>query len=918
MRYLFIFSVSVCSLFFSFNKLFAQAPTISSFSPSTGSIGTLVTITGTNLNNINTIQIGGVSAIKISSTITNLVAMVMPNTVNGSIAISNNYGTSTSNGIFLIVNSNSYFAQQGNKLVDSSSNGFVNRLGHSVAISADGNTAIVGGWDIGSALIYIRNGNIWTQQGNKLVGTGVIGNWHQGSSVAISADGNTAVVGSFGDSSIYGSIYGASWVFVRNGNIWTQQGSKLIGDGIIGNDPRPAQGQSVAMSADGNTLAIGGHNYQNGAVWIFTRTGNIWTQQGNKLVGTDFAGFLTQQGYSVALSADGNTCIFGGINDNGGIGATWIFTRTGNTWTQQGNKLVGTGWVGNYSRQGYSVALSADGNTAIVGGVADSTSRGTSWIFTRNGNIWTQQGNKLIVTGATGLLASWGISVSISADGNTAIVGGSSDNTQIGATWCFKRSGNVWTQKGNKLVGAGGVGSSIYQGSSVAISADGNTFIIGGPADSYPKGAAWVFNNNFISTIGTLQKFEKCLGFNSNAQSISISGVNILSNVTIAASSGFEISRNPITNYSSSILITPVSGVIDTTIIYIRLTKLASGNISGNIFCSNNESTINITVIGTSIVKTRAFIKDFKTIQCLKNNVFIDSSIYCGSITRQWFINNSLISNDSSFQYSFTNAGVYSLKLLVSDLNGEKDSVTKTITVYPSPILTIVASQTSICQGQSVKLTAIGALNYTWTNGVVNDVFFVPDATKNYRVVGSDINGCFDTANITIAVNPMPIVITTLDKNKITTYQFGASFQWYNCDTKLPIASATNQIYNATKNGNYAVIVNLNNCIDTSDCVSVLSVGQGEINHESDFNIYPNPNNGSFTIKLSNIPSSENKITILDMLGRIVYQSEIIIKQNPDNIIIPQLNLVNGLYTLVLNSNGETRFRKSLIIQNTN
>jgi hypothetical protein len=54
------------------------------------------------------------------------------------------------------------------------------------------------------------------------------------------------------------------------------------------------------------------------------------------------------------------------------------------------------------------------------------------------------------------------------------------------------------------------------------------------------------------------------------------------------------------------------------------------------------------------------------------------------------------------------------------------------------------------------------------------------------------------------------------------------------------------------------------------------------------------------------------------MLGRIVYQSEIIIKQNPDNIIIPQLNLVNGLYTLVLNSNGETRFRKSLIIQNTN
>jgi hypothetical protein len=912
-------------LFFPFNKLFAQAPTISSFSPSTGSIGTLVTITGTNLNNINSIQIGGVPAIKISSTFTNLVAMVMPNTVDGSIAISNNYGTSTSNDNFLIVNSNSYFAQQGNKLVGSNSIGHVGGQGNSVAISADGNTAIVGGTEIGSAWIYIRNGNIWTQQGDKLVGAAAIGNHPNESSVSLSADGNTAVVGSFGDS----MGYGAAWVFVRNGNVWTQQGSKLIGNGIIGgNDPRPAQGSSVAMSADGKTLAIGGYNHYSGAVWIFTRIGNIWIQQGSKLVGS--GGIVPnnsgiKQGWSVALSSNGSTCIIGGIGDNNYVGATWIFTRTGNTWTQQGNKLVGTGGVGN-SKQGYSVALSADGNTAIVGGNVDgienSIEYGATWVFVRNGNIWTQQGNKLLGTGGVGN-SQQGSSVSISADGNTAIVGGWEDNYSRGATWCFKRSGNVWTQKGTKYIGSiTGFYQGTRQGRSVSISADGNTFIIGGPADYAQNGAAWIFNNNFISIIGTLQKFEKCLGFNSNTQSISVSGVNILSNLTIAAPTGFEISRNPITNYGSSLLITPLSGVIDTTIIYIRLTTLASGNISGNIICSNNESTINIPVIGTSIIKTKAFIKDFKTIQCLKNNVFIfiDSSIYCGSITRQWFINNSLISIDSSFQYSFTNDGVYSLKLLVSDINGEKDSVTKTITVYPSPILTIFASQTSICkgQGQSVKLTASGALNYTWTNGVVNNVFFVPDTTKNYRVVGSNINGCFDTANITIAVNPMPIIITTLDKNKITTYQFGASFQWYNCDTKLTIAGATNQIYNANKNGNYAVIVNLNNCIDTSDCVSVLSVGQGEINHGSDFNIYPNPNNGSFTIKQSNISTFENKITILDMLGKIVYQSEINIKQNSDTIIIPQLNLVNGLYNLVLNSNGGAVFRKSLIIQNTN
>ena len=69
----------------------------------------------------------------------------------------------------------------------------------------------------------------------------------------------------------------------------------------------------------------------------------------------------------MALSADGNTALVGGPYDNGGTGAAWVFTRSGSTWTQQGPKLVGTGAVGT-AEQGWSVALSADGNTALIGG----------------------------------------------------------------------------------------------------------------------------------------------------------------------------------------------------------------------------------------------------------------------------------------------------------------------------------------------------------------------------------------------------------------------------------------------------------------------------------------------------------------------------------------------------------------------
>jgi hypothetical protein len=142
-----------------------------------------------------------------------------------------------------------------------------------------------------------------------------------------------------------------------------------------------------------------------------------------------------RQGYSVALSADGNTAIVGGYADNTVQGAAWVYTRSGSTWSQQGAKLVGTGNTGA-AQQGYGVTLSADGNTAIVGGYADNTVQGAAWVYTRSGSTWSQQGAKLVGTGNTGA-ARQGWSVAISADGNTAIVGGNTDNSSQGAAWVW-------------------------------------------------------------------------------------------------------------------------------------------------------------------------------------------------------------------------------------------------------------------------------------------------------------------------------------------------------------------------------------------------------------------------------------------------------------------------------------------------
>ena len=111
--------------------------------------------------------------------------------------------------------------------------------------------------------------------------------------------------------------------------------------------------------------------------------------------------------------------------------------------TQQGLKLVGTGGVGG-SNQGSSVAISSDGNTAIWGGVYDSSGTGAAWVFTRSGGVWTQQGPKLVGSGSVGSPVYQGKSVAISSDGNTAVVGGYGDNGYTGAVWVFIRSGGVW------------------------------------------------------------------------------------------------------------------------------------------------------------------------------------------------------------------------------------------------------------------------------------------------------------------------------------------------------------------------------------------------------------------------------------------------------------------------------------------
>jgi FG-GAP repeat protein len=208
---------------------------------------------------------------------------------------------------------------------------------------------------------------------------------------------------------------------------FTQQGTKLIGNGAVNGCCGPQQGYSIALSGDGNTLIVGGplddslpSEEWTGAAWVFTQSGGVWTQQGSPLFGTDVTA-EAEQGSSVALSADGNTAIVGAPFDEDHTGSARVYTRSNGIWTQQGPTLAPSDAVGN-SNFGTSVALSADGNTAIVGGPGDSSGEGSVWVYTQSGGVWSEQA-KLYGSDAVNTpdAAEQGISVALSADGNTAI-----------------------------------------------------------------------------------------------------------------------------------------------------------------------------------------------------------------------------------------------------------------------------------------------------------------------------------------------------------------------------------------------------------------------------------------------------------------------------------------------------------------
>jgi len=370
------------------------------------------------------------------------------------------------------------------------------------ALIGANNKTVGGNLSQGAAYVFVRSGSDWSLQTMLAADDGVEGDYF-GSALAISADGTSALISASSKAVAEKPAQGAVYVFGRTGQAWSQPTILTADDGAEGD----YFGFSLALSADGGTALIGAYNktvqenQAQGGSYIFVRTGLDWNQQavlnGNDSSGGDYFGF------AVSLSSDGSTALIGAYNKTIGEiisqGVAYVFSRADVTWSQQARLIASAGTENDYF--GFSGSISADGTTALIGAhnktIDGKASQGAAYVFTRVGAIWQQEAR---LTAADGAESDYfGYSLAISADGNTALIG--SYNKSIegkasqGAAYVFSRSGTVWSQQ--ELLAASDGSENDYFGRSVAISSDGSTALIGAynktVGGNPSQGAAYAF-----------------------------------------------------------------------------------------------------------------------------------------------------------------------------------------------------------------------------------------------------------------------------------------------------------------------------------------------------------------------------------------------------------------------------------------
>jgi hypothetical protein len=378
------------------------------------------------------------------------------------------------------------------------------RFGSSVTVSDDGRTALVGApyadEQTGAVYVFEKGADGW-QESTRLTGSLSDTEDLFGHSVALAGDGTIALVGAMWDDDPYGHRAGAAYVFEKVNGSWQEQTNLAADDGIS----RDEFGTSVALSDDGTIALIGANSDGNkvGAAYVYQQTEGTWTQQ-QKLTARD-SDELDKFGTSVSLSDDGETGLISATGDESLAGSVYIFEDVGGNWSQQ-QKFAPEDVVED-DMFGYSTALSDDGTTALVGArqveKENGDEVGAAYVFKKTNDEWQQRGSFTSEDGDS--YDYFGSAVSLTADGTEAAIGAYRDEDPqgyyAGSAYSFTQGAEGWNQAA-KLTPTRGNQEDRF-GYSTAMSADGATVLIGAHRDENDNGtnagSVYVFERTEIT-----------------------------------------------------------------------------------------------------------------------------------------------------------------------------------------------------------------------------------------------------------------------------------------------------------------------------------------------------------------------------------------------------------------------------------
>jgi hypothetical protein len=426
-----------------------------------------------------------------------------------------------------------------------------------------------------------------------------------------------------------------------------------------------------------------------------------------------------------------------------------------------------------------------------------------------------------------------------------------------------------------------------------------------------------------FASVNSLAGFSHFVGNPSTTQTFNVSGNFLTSNLTITASGAFEVSQAATSGFTNSISISPTTGTVASTPIYVRL--------NGSSFNANQTGTVILTATGATpdtltlagntndyIVSTIAQVTAEDTngvATSLGSYASVSGVVHCIDFDGNAGYSITVIDGNGDGINLFKNVNVNGYQSTEGDsirIKGKIEQFNGLTEIIPDSIFVlgqnanlqtplIVTALSEATESKYIKLENLsfvtpittfptGSSNIDVTDGTTTFTLRIDADTdipggiapqNTFSVIG--VCGQFDNSSPYTSgyqlfpcglssftencVTPSNLIAITMD-NSASAVATGVAYQWINCAGNVPIAGETNQTFIATVNGSYAVIVSDGACSDTSECFTPDFSGISTIN-AVEFSILPNPSNGIVTIEFPTTISNA-MITITALNGQVI------------------------------------------------